>query len=197
MAGNEIRLRAAFHDKASKGLDIVNGARPKVQLRVRPNNPARWCIGSRRSTPVYPRRMAKAASDVIPLIACADIAAEHDFLVDVLGFAPVDLERTPDGRIVHAEVRIGDRRIWIHPVNTGELEPPGRGPSHGGLVVQVPDVDDHYERARAAGADIIYEPREQEYGQREYGLRDPEGHLWWIGTPTRTPAMRRLGNDGR
>ena len=133
--------------------------------------------------------MARAAFDLIPLIACADIAAEHDFLVDVLGFESADVERTADGRVVHAEVRLGQRRIWIHPVNAGELEPPGRGSSHGGLVVQVPDVDVHFQRARAAGAEILYEPREQAYGQREYGIRDPEGHRWWIGTPSRAPAM--------
>jgi uncharacterized glyoxalase superfamily protein PhnB len=134
--------------------------------------------------------MDAEVDDLIPLLACADIAAEHDFLLTVLGFESAGLERTPDDAVVHAEVRAGSRRIWLHQVNAGELEPPGRGPAGGGIVVQVGDVESHYAHARAAGAEIVYPPRDQEYGQREYGVRDPEGHLWWIATPTRPPATR-------
>jgi uncharacterized glyoxalase superfamily protein PhnB len=57
-------------------------------------------------------------------------------------------------------------------------------------VVHVPDVDAHHARVRAAGADILYGPRDEDYGQREYGVRDPEGHTWWIATPTQAPAAR-------
>jgi MerR family transcriptional regulator, thiopeptide resistance regulator len=128
--------------------------------------------------------------DVIPLIACADIAAEHDYLIRVLGFESGGLEQAPDGKAVHGEVRIGSHRIWLHPVNAGELEPPRAGPAGGGIVLQVHDVDAHHERARAAGAEILYAPRDQEYGQREYGVRDPEGHYWWIGTAHAPPAAR-------
>jgi len=132
------------------------------------------------------------SGDVIPLLVCLDIAAEHDFLVTVLGFASAGIERTPDGKVVHAEVRAGARRIWLHQTDEADrLLPPGRsGSAGGGIVVHVPDVDAHHERSRAAGADVQSEPRDQDYGQREYGVRDPEGHLWWIATPTRPPAAR-------
>ena len=131
-------------------------------------------------------------ADVIPLLACSDIAAEHDFLVTVLGFASAGLERTPDGTVVHAEVRAGSHRIWLHRADDAEgLVPPRAvGSAGGGVVVHVPAVDDHYERVRALGADVLSEPRDQDYGQREYGVRDPEGHLWWIASPTRAPAAR-------
>jgi hypothetical protein len=46
-------------------------------------------------------------ADVVPLLACSDIAREHEFLVTVLGFAIAGIERTPDGTVVHAEVRAG------------------------------------------------------------------------------------------
>jgi uncharacterized glyoxalase superfamily protein PhnB len=52
--------------------------------------------------------------------------------------------------------------------------------------VLVPDVDAHYEQAKAAGGEIISEPTDQDYGQREYGVRDPEGHRWWMATPFAT-----------
>jgi MerR family transcriptional regulator, thiopeptide resistance regulator len=124
--------------------------------------------------------------DVVPLLACSDIAAEHDFLVAALGFRSAGLERTPDGAVVHGEVRVGLRRIWLHRTDaeTGLIPPAQSGAAGGGLVVHVPDVDASCERARAAGAEIISEPRDEEYGQRECGVRDPEGHLWWIATPT-------------
>lgn len=131
-------------------------------------------------------------SDLIPLLVCSDIAAEHDFLVSVLGFTSAALERTADGKVVHGEVRAGSHRIWLHRVDEADnLVPPRlRGSAGGGIVVHVADVDAHHERARAAGADVLYEPRDQDYGQREYGVRDPEGHLWWIATPLRSPAAR-------
>lgn len=56
-------------------------------------------------------------------------------------------------------------------------------------MVQVKDVDAHFEAARLAGAIILREPTDESYGQREYGLHDPEGHNWWIATPTAAPAM--------
>lgn len=130
--------------------------------------------------------MQSGFTDVIPLLACSDIAAEHDFLVDVLGFASSELERMPDGRVVHAEVRAGARRIWLHPTSEEDrlAAPRTLGAAGGGIVVHVPDVDAHFERVKAAGAEIASEPRDQDYGQREYGVRDPEGHTWWIATPT-------------
>lgn len=131
-------------------------------------------------------------TDVVPLLACSDIAAEHDFLVSVLGFESAGIERTPDGTVVHAEVRAGSHRIWLHRVDEASgLVPPGaNGSAGGGIVLLVRDVDAHFERVRAAGAEILYEPSDQDYGQREYGVRDPEGHQWWIATPTQTPAAR-------
>jgi len=134
--------------------------------------------------------MNDARTDLLPLLACADIAAEHDFLVEVLGLISAGLERAPDGRVVHAEVRLGDRRIWLHRVDAGSnLHPPGRGAAGGGIVVHVPDVDELFARVRDAGTEILSEPADQDYGQREFGVRDPEGHLWWIATPTAPPAL--------
>lgn len=123
--------------------------------------------------------------DVIPLLACSDIRAEHDFLVAALGFESAGVESDGDGIVVHAEVRAGIRRIWLHRVDeAGRLIPPATsGSAAGGIVVHVPDVDAMYERARAAGANVLYAPRDEDYGQREFGVRDPEGHLWWIATP--------------
>lgn len=125
-------------------------------------------------------------TDVIPLLVCRDIAAEHDFLVSALGLESGGIERTPDGEAVHAEVLAGARRIWLHRADPddGLVPPIESGAAGGGVVLHVGDVDAHHARAREAGATIEYPPRDEEYGQREYGVRDPEGHLWWIATPS-------------
>jgi uncharacterized glyoxalase superfamily protein PhnB len=65
-----------------------------------------------------------------------------------------------------------------------EMDSPVRATaSHGGLEVVVSDVDDHYTRAKAAGARIDAEPTHQPYGLREYGASDPERHRWWFSSP--------------
>jgi uncharacterized glyoxalase superfamily protein PhnB len=134
--------------------------------------------------------MSAQLFDVVPVLACSDIAAEHDFLVDVLGFASAGLERAPGGVVVHGEVRAGDRRIWLHLTSeeAGLATPRTLGGAGGGMVVHVDDVDAHFVSVRAAGATILSEPTDQEYGQREYGVRDPDGHSWWFATPIAAPA---------
>ena len=54
-------------------------------------------------------------------------------------------------------------------------------------------MDAHYERAKAAGAEITEEPVDQEYGERRYTVRDPEGHKWFFATQTRRVAPEEWG----
>ncbi len=84
-------------------------------------------------------------------------------------------------------MRVGDRRICLHAAAGGLTTPRAAGAQTGGIVVHVTDVDAHYEHAKAAGATILREPTDEDYGQREYGVRDPEGHSWYIATPI-TPS---------
>lgn len=66
------------------------------------------------------------------------------------------------------------------------------------LSVQLPeDLDEHCERARAAGAEIVQEPSDQFYGDRTYRARDPEGHVWTfamhVRDVTRAEAEEAIG----
>src|SRR5262245_22732615 len=121
---------------------------------------------------------------LIPVLVCQDIAAEHDFLVETLGFSSGGIHRTPEGQAIHGEVRFGDFVVWLHrAVAEMKLAAPSSMPSaSSGLVVYVADVDAHYQRAQARGARTDSAPKDMPYGQREYGLTDPEGHRWWIAT---------------
>ena len=122
---------------------------------------------------------------VIALLVYEDIPAAHDFLVKAFGFTPGLIHRDPDGRAVHGEVRAGDFAIWLHR-SAAEIRmasPRSLPADSSGLVVHVDDVDAHYRRARAQGARVEGEPENKPYGQREYGVIDPEGHRWWFATP--------------
>ena len=122
---------------------------------------------------------------LIPVLVCQDIPAEHDFLVDVLGFSSGGIHRDGSNQVVHAEVTLGDSVIWLHRV-TAEFKlaaPRSLPAASSGLFVYVADVDAHYERARSRGAQLNSKPTDMPYGQREYRLTDPEGHRWWFATP--------------
>jgi uncharacterized glyoxalase superfamily protein PhnB len=124
----------------------------------------------------------KEDEKIIPILVCQDIAAEHDFLVDALGFTSGGIHRAPDGQAVHGEVRIGSHVIWLHRVvdDLKLASPRSMSAASSGLVVHVADVDAHYARAQSHGARPEGEPKDMPYGQREYGLTDPEGHRWWF-----------------
>jgi uncharacterized glyoxalase superfamily protein PhnB len=122
---------------------------------------------------------------VVPLLVYRDIERAHEFLVRAFGFEPGLIERTPNGEVVHGEVHADGQVIWLHRVmaEDGWLSPEDSPATTGELVVWVADVDAHCERARAAGAEIEYGPQDQDYGVREYGVRDLESRRWAFVTP--------------
>jgi uncharacterized glyoxalase superfamily protein PhnB len=132
------------------------------------------------------------SQNVIPLLIYEDIAAVQRFLVSAFGFEAGILDRDGQGRVVHGEVSMNGTAIWLHraTANHGLASPNALPEVNSGVVVLVPDVDAHFERARAAGAVIDREPADQPYGQREYSARDPEGGRWYFATRT-APVLSR------
>lgn len=128
---------------------------------------------------------AMTSTSNFPILVCEDIGAAHDFLLASFGFTSGGLYRDGDGAVVHGEVRAGHAPIWLHAV-TAEHEmdsPKEASASHGGLEIVVADIDAHYALAKSSGARIDREPTDQEYGLREYGARDPDGHRSWFYSP--------------
>ena len=117
---------------------------------------------------------------LIPVLVYEDIETGHDYLVNVFGFESGGVERTPDGTVVHAEVRTRNGPIWLHRETDGLKAPRNLPAQHGGLSVFVDDVDAHFARVKAAGALVEREPEDQEYGLRDCSVRDPEGHHFWF-----------------
>ncbi len=87
----------------------------------------------------------------------------------------------PEGRILHAELTLGDGRIMVGPpLPAREWCTPGQaGARTQAVYVMVDDADAHCARACAAGARILLEP-ENMHGDRRYLAEDCEGHHWWF-----------------
>lgn len=117
------------------------------------------------------------------LLVYDDLTSAHDYIVRVYGLASGGVERDAAGRVFHAEVRAGDQIIMLHPAGPGYQPPRSLGATTGMTVVTVDNADEHHARAAAAGADILKAPVDMPYGVREYGARDPEGHLWYFHSP--------------
>ena|ERR671910_2595251 len=118
---------------------------------------------------------------IAPYLLYEDGAAAIDFLIKAFGFEEV--MRMEEGGVVnHGELRLGDDSIMLGDPGA-DYEGPNKADHRTALVhVYVDDVDAHFGRAKAAGAEIVMEPTDQEYGDRRYDAKDPEGQLWSFAT---------------
>ena len=123
---------------------------------------------------------------IIPYIRYEDAPAMLDWLERAFGFERHAVHED-GGKVAHAEITFAGGMFMVG--STGGDGPESAvtpnqlgGRATGGMYVVVEDVDAHCERAREAGAEIIREPEDQEYGSRDYSARDPEGHIWSFGT---------------
>ena len=101
-------------------------------------------------------------------------------------FEAVELSRMemPDGRIAHAEIRIGDSPVMLSDEfpEWGSQSPLSLGGCPGGVFIYVEKVDEVFDRAVAAGAEVKMAPADQFWGDRFGKVTDPFGHLWAIAT---------------
>jgi uncharacterized glyoxalase superfamily protein PhnB len=140
-----------------------------------------------------PDTVSTNAVTMFPFLRYRDAPAAIAWLERAFGFEPRAVHPGPGNTIAHAELGFGGSALMLGSAkedNLGLKTAIELGGVNQGIYVYVPDIDAHYARARAAGAEIIYELRETDYGSREYGARDPEGNLWSFGTylPGSPPA---------
>ena len=120
-----------------------------------------------------------------PFLRYEDAPAAFEWLHRAFGFEKQMLVPGPKGTIAHAQLRYGGSVVMIGTAQDDFMNmksPKAVGAVTQGIYVQVDDVDAHHARAKAAGAEIVMEPEDTEYGSREYAARDPEGHFWSFGT---------------
>jgi len=117
---------------------------------------------------------------IVPVLVYADIAAARDFLVEAFGFTAGDVRRDDDSGGVHCEVALDGDIVRLHSVapHDGLRCVADLGAASGTLDVFVDDVDEHHDRAAAAGAVVMHPPTDQLDGLRAYSVADSEGRTW-------------------
>ena len=119
--------------------------------------------------------------NIFPALRYRDASAALEWLPRAFDFEEKAVHRGEDGTIHHAELRLGAGMIMFGQHREGGW-PGGTAPdplaSPLSLYVVVDDPDAHHDRAQAAGAEIVRELADMDYGSREYSARDLEGNLW-------------------
>jgi len=135
-------------------------------------------------------------STIIPSLRYKDALAAIDWLVRAFGFEKNAVYLGEGNSVAHAQLTFGNGMVMLGSVDNGsefgkltaQPEEIGLRNTHG-IYLAVDDADAVYATAKAAGAAIVLDLRDMDYGSRNFTCRDPEGHLWTIGTfdPWETP----------
>jgi uncharacterized glyoxalase superfamily protein PhnB len=118
------------------------------------------------------RNRSAPPASVTPVLPYPDVAAAAEWLSLTFGF--VEHIRIGDHR---AQLGFGDGALIVTDASQGRRAPTSNGVTHS-VMVRVADVDDHYQRASAAGAHVISGPATHPYGERQYVATDLAGHQW-------------------
>lgn len=132
--------------------------------------------------------LRKDRSTVIPTLLYRDTPAAIRWLCDVLGFQEQAVYRDQQDTVVHAQLTLGGGMIMLGTVKDTDYGHLVRQPDQiGGLETQSPyllvdDVETLYRRVQGHGGEIVIELSAPDYGGLHFTCRDPEGHLWNLGS---------------
>lgn len=143
--------------------------------------------------------MSKAIPDgyhtVTASLTLKDAAAAIDFYQRAFGARETMRVNSPDGKIMHAEIQVGDSRIMLadeYP-GMGCVSPASVGHATSSLYLYVPDVDAAFKRAVAAGAKVAMPVTDMFWGDRFGAVDDPSGHRWGLATHMEDPSPEEMG----
>lgn len=125
---------------------------------------------------ITPYLIVEKASEVIKFLKEAFDAKE-----------PFPAMQSPDGKIMHAELLIGNSHVMISEACPEKQKNPTM------LYLYVEDVDKVYDKAIKAGGKSVKEPMNQFYGDRSGGVKDVSGNEWWIATHVEDVPEEEMG----
>lgn len=131
---------------------------------------------------------------VTPYLSIKGAAKAIDYYKQVFGATELFRMAAPDGKIGHAEIKIGNSPIMVAD-EFPEMEfvsPQTLGGSPIGLMIYVDDVDTMFNKAISAGATQVKPLQDQFYGDRSGTLKDPFGHVWTVATHVEDVAPEEL-----
>jgi len=124
---------------------------------------------------------------VTPYIVSRDAAATIDFAKRAFGAREHHVMRMPDGKVMHADIVIGNSHVMI-----GQAGGPNQAfPAM--LYLYVPDVDATFQQAVSAGGTSLHAVSTQFYGDRHGAIGDVDGNQWWIATHVEDVSEEELG----
>jgi PhnB protein len=131
---------------------------------------------------------------VTPYLIVKDAARAIDFYKKALGAKELMRFPGPDGKVMHAEIKIGDSPIMLgdEAPERGFRGPEALGGSPVGICLYVEEVDKRFSQAIAAGATALMPVQDQFYGDRSGTLKDPFGHTWTIATHKEDVSMAEM-----
>ena len=133
-----------------------------------------------------PGNVKDTRATIIPTMRYRDAPAAIDWLCRAFGFERHLVVPGENGTIAHAQLSFGNGMIMLGSARDDDfgrlVRPPEGGVGTQSPYVVVADADLHYARAKAAGAEILFGIKDEDYGGRGYTCRDPEGHVWSFGT---------------
>jgi PhnB protein len=131
-------------------------------------------------------KAAKAVPDgyytITPQLTLDNAAQAIDWYKKALGAEELSRSAGPDGKIMHAELKIGNSRFMVHDVMAGGKGPQAFGGSPASLWLYVDNSDALFNRAVSAGAKVQMALADQFWGDRGGAVADPAGYTWWIAT---------------
>ncbi len=134
----------------------------------------------------------EVTQSVVAHLMIRGAAKALDFYVEALGATEMCRVPTPDGRLMHASMMIGDSWVYLcdeFPEHSGvSTSPQTLGGTPVVLHLNVPDVDASFAKAVAAGATAAMPPADMFWGARYGQVVDPFGHRWSMATPLKGPA---------
>jgi len=119
---------------------------------------------------------------ITPQLSLDNAAQTIDWYKRALGAEEVGRSLGPDGKIMHAEIKIGNSRIMVNDVMQGSKGPQALGGSPASMWLYVENSDQLFNRAVAEGAKVQMAMADQFWGDRAGSFVDPSGYTWWIGT---------------
>src|SRR5215470_16118072 len=114
---------------------------------------------------------------VVPVLVYEDVAKAIDWLCEAFGFRERLRAAGREGRIVHAQLSIGEGAVMIG-ASGAEFRPPRPNEVNQYVLVQVEDVEGHFEHAKQFGCKIVHPPADMPFGERVYNTEDLAGYRW-------------------
>jgi PhnB protein len=140
------------------------------------------------------KAVPEGVSTITPYLSVREAAQAIDFYQQAFGAQLVFILRTPDGKVMHATMKLGDSRFQLgdESLGMGNLAPPTLGGSSVMLSLCVENVDELYNRATAAGAKVTMPLANQSWGARYGRVVDPFGHAWALFSQVEDVAPEEL-----